>query len=135
MLIHNGIDSVKCLAMKLAHWLLPFLVSFCIGVSPVQAEQRWLLPEGFPAQVEHGLELLRQPALQGAMQAFNAIAQNGDESKDSTVLVILHGRSDADRALAARLRDWLLMLGMRTEQIRLDKTRKLENQLRIEVKP
>lgn len=121
----KSVNQVSNWRLLLASALLLWLVCG----SATAADDRWRLADGFPADIEHGLQLMREPALQAAMLAYE---QARTEAADS-YLLILHGRDQSQAALAAQLRDWLLLLGMPADAMRLDSRRKLKQHLLLQI--
>lgn len=109
--------------------LMAVIIVSALATATVHAADSWDLPEAFPSQVEHGLQLMRDPQLQLAMQAYNLAAA----SDPRAYLLILHGKEETQKALAMQLSDWLVILGMQQENIRFERSRKLKSQLRLEI--
>lgn len=109
------------------HTVYALLLMAWVGAA--SAAPRWTLPPAFPSQLNHGLELMREPDLQAAVIAF-------ETAKPGTRLGIFHPKADEGVQLANQLYDWLLLTGFNPEQLELKPHKKLKNQLAIElVKP
>lgn len=98
-----------------------------VGVA--NAAPRWVLPQNFPSQVNHGLELMREPNLREAVAAF-------EQAKPGTRIRILHAKADEGSQLASQLHDWLLVTGFNPAQLEFKASKKFTDQLAVElVKP
>jgi hypothetical protein len=118
--------------MAMRRFLAPLglFVLLAAGVlPPLQAETQWELPAQFPSNIEHGLQVMREPQLQLAMQAYNAAV----EADPAQVLIVEHGKDELEKARAMELADWLVILGMPPSNIRLQANRKLKEQLRLQI--
>lgn len=95
----------------------------------VAAAEKWQLPVAFPSEVTHGLQLMRNAELQNALLQYDQQLKNDP----NTSLRILHGKTAEQQALAAQLRDWLLVLGFQPDAIMLLPSRKQKRQLALEI--
>lgn len=109
---------------KLVLLLLPIGILFS---TPAMAQ--WDLPEAFPGDVEHGLQLMRNAELQAAM----AELEQAQLERPAMRLAILHAKNPEQAALAAQLRDWLLTLGVNDEEMVLIPARRLKTNLRLQI--